>query len=353
MTDQDSRSGRGNPVDPESGSGLQTPSLETQMATLVAADTDLAPVEAAQLAGTPTVAQSEARLVLRRFVRHKAAMTAIVVLILLVLLAFSSIGFGPIPGWWKYGYEEVGDIVNGGKPTLSLWPFTLGDHPFGQDNIGRDYFARTMRGMQQSIIIALLVGLVSTVIGTVVGAVAGYFRGWTEAVLMRLTDVVITIPLLAIAAVVGHAIKGGGVVMLGVFVGFITWTGLARIVRGEFLSLREKEFVDAARTVGASPWRIIFRHILPNTVGVITVSATLSISGAILLEASLSFLSFGITEPDTSLGQLLGAYRQAMETRPYLFWWPGLLIVLISLTINFIGDGLRDAFDPRQNRAKA
>lgn len=344
MTDQDSRSTSDEPAGP---------GLETQMETLVAADSTLAPIEAAQIAATRTVAQSEAKLVLRRFVRHRAAMTAIVILLLLVILAFSSIGFGPIPGWWKQGYEDVGALANGGKPTLRLWPFTLGDHPFGQDNIGRDYFARTMRGMQQSILIALLVGIGSTVLGTVIGAIAGYFRGWVEAVLMRLTDVVITIPLLAVAAVVGHAIKGGGIVMLGLLLGAVTWTGLARIVRGEFLSLREKEFVDAARTVGASPWRIIFRHILPNCVGVITVSATLSISGAILLEASLSFLNFGISEPDTSLGQLLQQYRQSMETRPYLFWWPGILIVLISLTINFIGDGLRDAFDPRQNRAKA
>ncbi|AZI59377.1 ABC transporter permease [Nakamurella antarctica] len=304
--------------------------------------------------GGPVAAQTEFRLVFKRFVRHKAAMIALVVLVLIVITAFSSIGFGPIGGWWKHKYTTFEPaLTDGGKPTLKVWPPSLGDHPFGQDSSGRDYFAMTMRGMQQSIIIAFIVGIVATVVGTVIGALAGYFRGWIEAVLMRMTDVIITIPLLAVAAVVGHKVSGSSIVFLGLFLGLLTWTGLARIVRGEFLSLREKEFVDAARSVGASSRRIIFRHILPNTIGVITVSATLAISGAILLETALSFLSFGVQSPDTSLGLLLEQNRQAMDVRPYLFWWPGLFIVAISLAINFVGDGLRDAFDPRQIRSKA
>lgn len=340
-------------LDPEAR--ISGPSTELQMYGMLAADTDMAEAGGAGIgAGRAVVAQSEARLVFRRFLRHRAAIIGLVVFALMVVLAFTSVGWGPIPGWWKWSYSETAPLLNQGKPTLRLWAPALGDHPFGQDDLGRDYFARTMRGMQQSIIIALLVGLVSTVVGTVIGAVAGYYRGWVESVLMRLTDVVITIPLLAVAAVVGKALgPGAGIVGLGLLLGLVTWTGLARIVRGEFLSLREKEFVDAARTVGASGGRIIFRHILPNTVGVITVSATLAVSGAILLEAALSFLSFGVQPPDTSLGQLLQQYRQAMDVRPYLFWWPGIFIVVISLAVNFIGDGLRDAFDPRQTRAKA
>ncbi|MBM9476941.1 ABC transporter permease [Nakamurella flavida] len=330
------------------------PATELEYLTLEATDTDVGRAGGGSGTVTPVAAKTEFRLVLSRFLRHRAALAGLVVLALIVLLAFTSIGWGPIPGWWKYDYTDFAtQLTDGGAPTLSLWPPSLGEHPFGQSNEGRDYFALVMRGLQQSLIIAFLVGITSTILGTVIGAVAGYFRGWAEGVLMRITDVIITIPLLAIAAVVANSVGGGGILFLGLLLGLFTWTGLARIVRGEFLSLREKEFVDAARSVGASSGRIIFRHILPNTIGVITVSATLSISGAILLESALSFLNLGVKSPDTSLGLLLQQYRQAMDVRPYLFWWPGVLIVLISLAINFIGDGLRDAFDPRQNRAKA
>lgn len=343
------------PLEPEAGTGAAggapVPVTELQVLSLESADTDLARAESAAGVGTPTAAQTQFRIVARRFFRHKAAMAGLVVLAVIVLMAFSSIGFGPIPGWWKYDYTDFEPtLTDGGAPTLSLFPPAWGEHPFGQNNEGRDYFALTMRGLQQSLIIAFVVGITSTVVGTVVGAIAGYYRGWVESVLMRLTDVIITIPLLAVAAVVALQTGGQGIVFLGIFLGLITWTGLARIVRGEFLSLREKEFVDAARSVGASGGRIIFRHILPNTIGVIIVSATLAISSAILLESALSFLNLGVKSPDISLGLLLQQYRQAMDTRPYLFWWPGMLIVIISLSVNFIGDGLRDAFDPRQIR---
>jgi peptide/nickel transport system permease protein len=328
------------------------PRLESDMDRLVTADTDV--LDAAPVPTHAVAARSSAQTIIRRFLRHKAAMSGLVVLALIVLLAFSSIGFGPIPGWWGKDFRVPLPLVNNGEPTLQLWPFSLGEHPFGQDNIGRDYFALTMQGAQQSLIIAFLVGVVGTAIGTVIGACAGYFRGVAESVLMRLTDVIITIPLLAVAAVIAQISGGvGGVWGLGLFLGFVTWTGLARIVRGEFLSLREKEFVDAARSVGASSGRIIFRHILPNTIGVIIVAATLAMSSAILLESALSFLGFGVQAPNTSLGQLINSYRSAMGPRPWLFWWPGILIIAIALAVNFIGDGLRDAFDPRQDRAKA
>jgi ABC-type dipeptide/oligopeptide/nickel transport system permease subunit len=135
--------------------------------------------------------------------------------------------------------------------------------------------------------------------------------------------------------------------------GVVLWTNLARLVRGEFLSLREKEFVEAARAMGAADSRIIFRHILPNTLGTIIVNATLTISAAIILETILSFLGFGVQAPDTSLGKLISDYQAAFQTRPWLFWWPGLFIVAIALSVNFIGDGLRDAFDPKQTRVRA
>jgi peptide/nickel transport system permease protein len=209
-----------------------------------------------------------------------------------------------------------------------------------------------MRGTQFSLTIAFAVGIISTVVGTLIGALAGFYRGWIEAVLMRMTDVFIVIPLLAVAAVLGQMAGGSGILGLALVLGLITWTGLARLVRGEVLSLRERDFVFAAQAVGTSPWRIISRHVLPNAVGVIIVSATLSISSAILLETSLSFLGFGVQAPDTSLGTLISDYQSAFATRPWLFWWPGLMILTIALCVNFIGDGLRDAFDPRQNRTK-
>ena len=325
--------------------------------------TSTAPDQAAtaglETQGMAIVARTQSQLVRRRFFRHKAAMISLAILVLVIILAFSSIGFWGIPGWWPLDYQTPGLVVNRGSPTLSVVPtflggsgFHLGDHPFGQDDLGRDYFALTMRGAQISIMIAFVVGIVGTAIGVVIGALAGFFRGWVEAVLMRFTDVMITIPLLVIAAVVGR-MTAGKTFILALFLGVVTWTGLARLIRGEFLSLREKEFVEAARALGAKPRRIIFKHILPNTVGIITVSATLAMASAILLETALSFLGYGVRSPDTSLGLLISTYQGSFSTRPWLFWWPGLFIIIIALCVNFIGDGLRDAFDPRQTRVRA
>ena len=310
--------------------------------------------------GLSIVARTQGQLVRRRFLRHRAAMISLAILIFVILLAYTSIGFAGIPGWWIWNYYTPGKVVNRGAPTLSLWPtflggegFAIGEHPFGQDDLGRDYFALTMRGAQISIMIAFVVGIVGTLIGVTIGALSGFYRGKTEAVLMRFTDVMITIPLLVIAAVLGQKFAGSGPIVLAMVIGLVTWTGLARLVRGEFLSLREKEFVEAARALGAKPNRIIFKHILPNTIGVITVSATLAIASAILLETALSYLGFGVRAPDTSLGLLVSTYQNAFATRPWLFWWPGLFIITIALCVNFIGDGLRDAYDPRQNRVRA
>jgi len=210
-----------------------------------------------------------------------------------------------------------------------------------------------MRGTQKSLQIALIVAFLATFIGVVVGAVAGYYRGWLDGTLMRFVDLLLTIPLIAVAAALSTQVKGGDWWLLAVILGLLSWTSIARVIRGEFLSLREKEFVEAARAMGASSTRIIFRHMLPNAMGVIIVSATLTIASAILLEAALSFLGYGVRPPDTSLGLLISTYQNAFTTRPWLFWWPGLFIVIIALSINFIGDGLRDALDPRQTRVRA
>jgi ABC-type dipeptide/oligopeptide/nickel transport system permease subunit len=312
-----------------------------------------------QAQGMAVVARTQGQMIRRRFFRHRAALAGMVLLGGILVLSFSSIGVGPIPGWWDKPYSATAAVVDGGRPTLGVVPtflggdgIRLGAHPLGQDNVGKDYFALTMRGAQQSITIAFIVGLVATFVGSTVGALAGYFRGRVETVLMRFTDVMITIPLLVLAAVVGRMAGNAGIVTLAVVLGLVVWTQLARLVRGEFLSLREKEFVEAARAAGTRPLRIIFRHIMPNAIGVIVVSATLTIASAILLETALSFLGFGVQKPDTSLGMLISDYRTAMLTRPWLFWWPGAFIIAIALAVNFIGDGLRDAFDPRQTRVR-
>ena len=294
---------------------------------------------------------SQGSLVWRRFLHHKGAMVASAILILVILLAFSSTGVGFLPGWWPKNHVDLYSFPPGspnGEPTLRLWPFTLGEHPFGQDTIGKDYFALVMQGTQKSVIIAFMVGLIATVIGTLIGGAAGYFRGRIESILMRATDLVIIVPLLVLAAVLGRMVDGANIYVLACVLGLVVWTGMARLVRGEVLSLREREFVHAAKAIGTSDWRIIFRHILPNCIGTIVVNSTLLIASAILLETALSYLGFGVRAPESSLGLLISQNQEAMDTRPWLFWWPGLFILTIALCVNFIGDGLRDAFDPRQ-----
>ncbi|WP_336856531.1 ABC transporter permease [Sinomonas albida] len=345
-------------------------SQQSQQQDVTAAPTASGAATAAPAAGIEPVLETKGlslgQIVRKRFFGHSGALIGLVVFAMIFLLAFSSEGWGPFPGWWKYQHDQVTPLVNEGVPTWTLAPFSFGDHPFGQDRIGRDLFAMTMRGAQQSIVVMLIIGIVAGVIGVVVGSLAGYFRGWVETVLMRLTDIIIIIPVLLLAAVMSQTAgrrdsgtwfaqfaASNGVVVLGIFLGLVLWVSLARLVRGEFLSLREREFVDAARISGASNFRIIFKHILPNAIGVVIVNGTLIMSSAILLETALSYLGVGVKAPDTSLGLLISQNQEAFATRPWLFWWPGLFIVLICLSINFIGDGLRDAFDPRQKKFNA
>ncbi|MET0991062.1 MAG: ABC transporter permease [Lacisediminihabitans sp.] len=297
---------------------------------------------------------SQGQIVRRRFFRHRGALVAMIVLAFIVVLAFTSVGVDlwglRIPGWWPYRWDQIAEKVNNGVPTLSLFPPQFGQHPFGQDEVGRDIFAVVMRGAQQSLMVMVIAGVVATAIGVVIGAVAGYYGKATDSVLMRFTDVIITIPLIVIGAVLGKTFGSLGAAVLGVVIGVFAWTTMARLVRGEFLTLREREFVDAARVSGARDRRIIFRHILPNAVGVIVVNATLLMAGAILLESALSYLGFGVQPPDTSLGKIVSDNQAAFATRPWVFWWPGIFIIAIALCVNFIGDGLRDAFDPRQKK---
>jgi peptide/nickel transport system permease protein len=299
--------------------------------------------------------KSLGKIVWGRFVRHKAAMVSAVVLTVTILIVLTSIGVGPIPGWWMWSPTDIDPtIVNAGHPTLTFhWLIIpdLGEHPFGQDQIGRDVFARTMRGAQVSLMVMVLMGVIATAVGVIVGALSGFYRGRTDFVLQRGTEVVIAIPTIVVTAVIGRTFQASSnPALFGVVLGLLLWPGLARLVRAEFLSLREREFVDAARVAGANDRSIMFKHMLPNAIGVVIVNATLLMATATILEAALSFLGFGIQPPNVSLGQLINEYQTSFSTRPWLFWWPGFFIIVYALTINLIGDGLRDAFDPRQRR---
>jgi len=307
---------------------------------------------------------SQGQIVRRRFFRHRAAVIALITLTSIIVFVITALDtkMGPIriPGWWKWSVQDIPELRyqdcpggTTGCPTLSINPgshFGLGTHPFGQDDIGRDYFALVMNGARRSLMIMFVIGAVSGFIGVVVGSISGFYGKKIDAVLMRLVDFLQTVPTIIIAAVIGKAAGRVGPVFLALFLGLLGWTGLARLVRAQFLSLREMEFVDAARVAGASNLRIAFKHILPNAVGQIIVSVTLIMAGAILTETALSYLGFGVVPPDVSLGLLISQYESAFTTRPFLFWWPGFFIISIALCVNFIGDGLRDAFDPRQRR---
>ena len=308
---------------------------------------------------------SQGQIVRRRFFHHRAAVMALVSFASIIVFVMTALDvkMGPIriPGWWKWTVEDIPELRfedcpggTTGCPTLSVDPtsdaFGMGTHPFGQDDIGRDYFALVMNGARRSLMIMFVIGAVSGFIGVVVGSISGFYGKRIDSVLMRLVDFIQTVPGIIIAAVIGKAAGKVGPLYLALFLGVLGWTGLARLVRAQFLSLREMEFVDAARVAGASNLRITFKHILPNAVGQIIVVITLIMAGAILTETALSYLGFGVVAPDVSLGLLISQYESSFTTRPWLFWWPGFFIISIALCVNFIGDGLRDAFDPRQRR---
>ena len=294
--------------------------------------------------GVATKARSQWAYARMRFLRHRLAVLSMVVLVLVAIVA-------AFPAWFApYGSNDQ-DLINiAAEPS---W-----DHPFGTDLLGRDYFSRVIFGLQVSLAVATLVALLATFIGTAVGALAGYYGGFIDNLLMRFTDLILTLPGLAVlltaAAFLGKEDQNIGPItisqpiMIGLILAFLFWTGLARIVRGVFLSLREKEFVEAARASGASDRRIIIRHILPNCVGPIVVTMTLIVATAILVEAALSFLGFGIQPPTPALGSLINEGNVGGLGYWWLVTYPGLVIVLIALAINFIGDGLRDALDPTQ-----
>jgi len=283
----------------------------------------------------------------RRFRRHKMAIFGVVVLILLIFYTFG----GAFVVSEKYANQTETSLRLTGPSAL---------HRFGTDTVGRDILARTIYGGQISLLIGLTAMTLETLVGILIGASAGYYGGWLDAILMRFTEAMLNIPqillLLVMAKFFGGKIPNipllgrtfsGSVVAIILIIGFTSWPYLARIVRAEFLSIKENEFILAARATGTPPLQIIFRHILPNSIAPIVVSATLGVANAITLEAYISFLGLGVQPPTATWGNMLeGAYKY-IESAPWLWVFPGTLIVLIVLAINFLGDGLRDALDPR------
>jgi ABC-type dipeptide/oligopeptide/nickel transport system permease subunit len=291
--------------------------------------------------GLELKARSQWAYVRRRFFRHRLAMGSLVVLIGVILTSLLASHVT------SYGYTEIDFNV------ILKGPTTQGHHWFGTDFLGRDYFTRVLYGIRTSIRVALIVAVVSTALGTVIGSIAGYFGSWIDNLLMRFTDLILTLPLLAVLLVASAKFGSGNQYHVALILAFLFWTGIARVVRGVFLSLREKEYVEAAKAAGAGDLRIIFRHMLPNAMGPIIVNMTLTVAGAILIEAALSFLSFGIKPPTPALGSLISDGQNEMQTAWWLVVFPGIAIMVLVLCINFIGDGLRDALDPTQRRVRA
>ena len=271
-------------------------------------------------------------LIWRRFWWHKAAVAGLVVLAVMFTICFI------VPLFISEdAANEIDFMYMRSGPSLT--------HPFGTDDIGRDILLRCIFGGRISLRIGITAALISVILGVGVGAVAGYYLGWIDAVLMRLVEALLSIPRLFILIVLAK-IVGDSVGTVTVVIGVLSWMGVSRIVRGTVLLIKEQEFVLAARSVGRPPREILVTHILPNSIGPIVVAATLGMGEAIILEASLSFLGLGIQPPTSTWGSMLNRAQSFLVDAPWIAFFPGLLILITVLCINFIGDGLRDALDP-------
>ena len=228
-------------------------------------------------------------------------------------------------------------------------------NPFGTNSIGNDMFAQVMAGVEKDIQIALTVAAMATLIGVTIGAIAGFYRGWVDSLLMRFVDLVLVLPVLAVLIVLANKLSKESDNWLGlaIIIGLLSWTYVARLVRADFLSLRERDFVEASRALGATNRRIIVKHMLPNAVGPIIVNATLTVALSIIFESTLSFLGLGVQPPNVSLGLLVDQGQDSATTEWWLFVFPVVFLIILILSIFLIGDGLREAFDPKKSRVRA
>ena len=316
----------------------------------------------AEVLGTPSAARAKALAQMRlaqqqstpgllemawqRFRRDKLAMAGTAVLILLVAVSLSA----PLLARYVTGYtpEQI-ELAGTLKPPGARSSDDARVHWLGTDELGRDVLTRAIYGGRVSLYVSLLTVLISLTLGTVTGAIAGFYGSWADNVLMRFVDVMLSIPGLFLLILISVVFRPG-VTGLAFVIASLSWMGTSRLVRGEFLALKARDFVDAAKVVGARNSRIIFRHILPNATSPIIVSATLALGGVILTEAALSFLALGVQPPTPSWGNMLTNAQQYLYRAPYLIVIPGFFIFVTVLSGNLMGNGLRDALDPKMRR---
>ena len=276
----------------------------------------------------------------RRFVRNKASLGGLIALILIAIIAL----FGDSIAVWsneEIDFNVMGQAYDLGRPSIES------GHYFGTDDLGRDLYSRTLQGTRISLMVGIVGSLIAVVVGTLYGATSGYVGGRTDQVMMRLVDILLSVPFMFVVILL-LVMFGRSLVMLFLGIGLISWLNMARIVRGQTLSLKHKEFVEAARATGVAPFTIILRHIVPNLLGIVAVYATLLVPEMILIESFISFLGLGVQEPLTSLGALIS---EGAKTIYYGTIWqlafPLLFFVVTLFAFFFVGDGLRDAFDPK------
>ncbi|HEX2907773.1 MAG TPA: ABC transporter permease [Phototrophicaceae bacterium] len=297
----------------------------------------------------PSQVTSPGQIMLRRFLRHRMAVVGLILLTIILVFV--------IGGALIFSESYANQLALGEKfkpPSLN--------HLFGTDSVGRDVFARMIWGGQISLMIGIVSVVISIIVGTLVGLISGYVGGWVGSLLMRLTDALLSIPTLVLLLLFSRSLVGNtstlvilgrefsaSVIAIVLIIGLLNWMRLAHIVRAQVLTLKEQEFTTAAIAVGARQTRIIFQHVLPNCLAPIIVNATLGIGSAIVTEAYLSFLGFGVLQPTATWGNILTGAQARLAEVPWVWFFPGIFIILTVLAINFIGDGLRDAFDPRSH----
>lgn len=274
-------------------------------------------------------------IIWENFKRHKIAVVASFLLIIMALACFAAPIIAP------YKFDAINLLAIRNPPSIGHW--------MGTDDLGRDLLTRILYGGRISIMIGILSALVGTGLGALIGAVAGFYGGRTDNILMRFTDIAYSIPTLPLLIVLS-SFSNSAVPIMVLIIGFLSWMTTARVVRGSVLSVKEKEYVEAARMIGASDSVIIWQHILPNIAGPIIVGTTLGVGNAIIIESSLSFLGLGVQPPTPTWGNMLMDSQATMASKPWLTIFPGLAILLIVLEVNFIGDGLHDALDPTLRR---
>ena len=278
-------------------------------------------------------AETYSRLVWRRFRRHRLAVIGGSVAVFLSLVAVLAPWLAP------YRPEQIRLADRWGVPSRT--------HPFGTDELGRDVFSRAMHAGRISLSVGYLSALGVAVVGTVAGVAAGYYGGLTDSVLMRVVDILLSVPTIPLYLIMAALLPGGGVARIIFIFVLFGWTGVSRLVRSQVLSLRQQDFVEAARALGASELRIMLRHLVPNAMAPIIVATTLAVGGFILGESALSYLGLGIQPPTPSWGNMLHRAQEYVLNASWLALFPGVLIFITVLSFNFVGDGLRDALDPR------